>query len=79
MQPALHLTTKVLPENKIEIEIPEGEIGDTVDVFVVLPEKSKAKKRSVMEIIEESRSRNAHRTAEDIDWQIQDERESWDS
>jgi hypothetical protein len=44
MQPALHLTTKVLPGNKIEIEIPEGEIGDTVDVFVVLPEKPKEKK-----------------------------------
>jgi hypothetical protein len=79
MQPALHLTTKVLPGNKIEIEIPEGEIGDTVDVFVVLPAKPKEKKRSVLEIIEESRSRNAHRSAEDIDRQIQEERESWDS
>ena len=55
MQPALHLTTKVLPGNKIEIEIPEGKIGDTVDVFVVLPAKLKEKKRSVMELIEESR------------------------
>ncbi len=79
MQPALHLTTKVLPGNKIEIEIPEGEIGDTVDVFVVLPEKPKNKKRSVMEIIEESRSRNTLRSAEDIDRQIQEERDSWDS
>jgi hypothetical protein len=79
MQPALHLTTKVLPGNKIEIEIPEGEIGDTVDVFVVLPAKPKEKKRSVLEIIEESRSRNAHRSAEDIDRQIKEERESWDS
>lgn len=43
MQPALHLTTKVLPGNKIEIEIPEGEIGDTVDVFVVLPNKPQEK------------------------------------
>lgn len=34
MQPALQLINKVLPGNKIEIEIPEGEIGDTVDVFV---------------------------------------------
>ena len=96
MQPALHLTTKVLPGNKIEIEIPEGEIGDTVDVFVVLPEKHKEKsgcdpaptqgarerapsKRSVLEIIEESRSRNTFRTAEDIDRQIREERDSWDS
>jgi hypothetical protein len=79
MQPALHLTTKVLPGNKIEIEIPEGEIGDTVDVFIVLPEKPKAKKRSALEIIAESRSRNELRSAEDIDRQIQEERESWDS
>ena len=79
MQPALHLTTKVLPGNKIEIEIPEGEIGDTVDVFVVLPEKDKSKKRSVLEIIEASRSRNTLRSAEDIDRQLREERNSWDS
>ena len=102
MQPALHLTTKVLPGNKIEIEISEGEIGDTVDVFVVLPKKSKPKsgcdpaptqgarqrlephvrapsKRSALEIIKESRSRNTLRSAEDIDRQIQEERDSWDS
>ncbi|WP_036478581.1 hypothetical protein [Myxosarcina sp. GI1] len=79
MQPALHLTTKVLPGNKIEIEIPESEIGDTVDVFVVLPEKNKPQKRSVLELIEESRSRHACRSAEDIDRQLREERESWDS
>jgi hypothetical protein len=79
MQPALHLTTKVLPGKKIEIEIPEGEIGDTVDVFIVLPEKPKAKKRSVLELIEESRSRNILRSAEDIDRQLREERDSWDS
>jgi len=79
MQPALHLTAKVLPGNKIEIEIPEGEIGDTVDVFVVLPKKPQEKKRSVLEIIEESRSRNSLRSAEDIDRQLREERNSWDS
>ena len=79
MQPALHLTTKVLPGNKIEIEIPEAEIGDTVDVFVVLPEKPKNQKRSVLELIEESRSKHALRSAEDIDRQLQEERDSWDS
>ena len=78
MQPALHLTTKVLPGNKIEIEIPEGEIGDTVDVFVVLPEKPKNQKRSVLKLIEESRSKHALRSAEDIDRQLQEERDSWD-
>ena len=78
MQPALHLTTKVLPGNKIEIEIPEGAIGDTVDVFVVLPAKPKDKKHSVLELIEESRSKHALRIAEDIDRQLQEERNSWD-
>ncbi|AFY99851.1 hypothetical protein [Calothrix sp. PCC 6303] len=79
MQPALRITTKVLPGNKIEIEIPEAEIGDSVDVFVILPEKVETKKRSVLDIIEESRRRHPSRSAEDIDRQLQEERLSWDS
>ena len=43
MQPALHLTTKVLPGNKIEIEIPEGEICDTVDVAKFCQKNQKIK------------------------------------
>ncbi|MBD2725077.1 hypothetical protein H6G96_01740 [Nostoc sp. FACHB-892] len=79
MQSALRITTKVLPGNKIEIEIPEAEIGYSVDVFVILPEKAEPKHRSVLEIIEESRKRHPSRTAEDIDRQLQQERLSWDS
>lgn len=80
MQSALHITTKVLPGNKIEIQVPEAAIGDTVDVFVVLPEKSESKRRSVIELIEEIRSkRPSFRTTEDIDKQLREERESWDS
>jgi hypothetical protein len=78
MQSALRITTKVLPGNKIEIEIPEAEIGDSVDVFVILPEKAEPKRRSVLDIIEESRRRHPSRTAEDIDRQLQEERLSWD-
>lgn len=79
MQPALHLTTKVLPGNKIEIEIPEGEIGDIVDVFVVLPAKSKEKKRSVLEMLEEIHAKRPPKSAAEIDRQLREERESWDS
>lgn len=79
MQSALRITTKVLPGNKIEIEIPEAEIGDSVDVFVILPEKSEPKHCSVLDIIEESRRRHPSRTAEDIDRQLQEERLLWDS
>jgi hypothetical protein len=79
MQPALHLTTKVLPGNKIVLEIPEGEIGDTVDVFVVLPEKPKEKKRSVVEMLEEIHLLRPPKSAEEIDTQLREERASWDS
>jgi len=79
MQPALRITTKVLPGNKIEIEIPEAEIGDSVDVFVVLPEKVETKKRSVIEILEEVHAKRPPKSAEEIDRQLREERESWDS
>lgn len=79
MQSALRITTKVLPGNKIEIEIPEAEIGDSVDVFVILPEKAERKRRSALDIIEASRTRHSSRNAEDIDKQLQEERASWDS
>ena len=79
MQPALHLTTKVLPGNKIEIEIPEGEIGDTVDVFIVISENKSKDDSSVVNLITKMRSnRLSFKTSEQIDQQIREERESWD-
>ncbi|RUR74873.1 hypothetical protein ACF3DV_02740 [Chlorogloeopsis fritschii PCC 9212] len=79
MQPALHITTKVLSGNKIEIEIPEAKEGDNVDVFVILPEKVETKKRSVMEILEVIHAQRPPKSAEEIDRYLQEERESWDS
>ncbi len=37
MQSALHVTTKILPGNRIEIQLPDLEEGKIVDVFVILP------------------------------------------
>ncbi|MBE9075977.1 hypothetical protein IQ241_01470 [Romeria aff. gracilis LEGE 07310] len=37
MQSALHITTKVLPGNRIEVQLPSGSEGQKVDIFVVLP------------------------------------------
>ncbi|MFM2061179.1 MAG: hypothetical protein RLZZ507_849 [Cyanobacteriota bacterium] len=79
MQEALHITTKVLPGNKIEISVPNSAIGDTVDIFVILPEKPTSKRRSIIELIEQIRSKQTFRSAEDIDKQLQEEREAWDS
>jgi hypothetical protein len=36
MQSALHITTKVLPGNRVEVQLPSGSEGQSVDVFIVL-------------------------------------------
>ncbi|GEM_PF-5509262 len=38
MQPALHLKATVLPGGKIEMADPQLSCGESVDVFVLLPE-----------------------------------------
>lgn len=78
MQSALRITTKVLPGNKIEVQLPPGSEGEEVDVFIVLPEKPKAERRNVMEIIENARRHRIGMTAEQIDSYLREERESWD-
>ena len=78
MQSALRITTKVLPGNKIEIQVPEAEIGDSVDVFVILPEKVASKKRSAVDILNELPGRQLFKTTEEADKYLKEERESWD-
>lgn len=78
MQTALHVTTRVLPGNKIEIELPPGSEGQAVNVFVVLPEQTSPKSFNILEFLAAARERHAGRTAEEIDQQIRAERDSWD-
>lgn len=42
MQSALHITTKVLPGNRLEVELPPGSEGQEVNVFIVLPGQAPA-------------------------------------
>ncbi|MEA5575732.1 hypothetical protein [Anabaena sp. UHCC 0451] len=79
MQAALHISTQVLPGQKIEIQVPDAAIGDTVEVFVILPQKPESKRGSVLDLIEQIRSKQQFRSAEDIDKQLQEERESWEN
>jgi hypothetical protein len=79
MQSAIHIKTKVLPGNKLEIELPPGSEGEEVEVFVVLPEKKPLQRRNVLEILEEIHKRGPFRTVEEIDRDLQLERDSWDS
>ena len=81
-QPALRITTKVLPGNKIQIQLPlDSVVGEEVDVFVtrVQPPKIKDTNTNILEFIETARQRFAKRTAEDMDEQIRAERDTWDS
>lgn len=79
MQSAIRIKTKVLPGNKLEVELPPGSVGEEVEVFVILPEKPKPGRRNVMELLEEIRSRHPSRTVEEIDRDLQSERNSWDN
>jgi hypothetical protein len=37
MQSALHITAKVLPGNRLEVQLPDGAEGQEVEVFIVMP------------------------------------------
>ena len=70
--------TKVLPGNKVEIEIPEGSIGEDIEIIIMLPKQSKVKKRNVLERLEAARKLGEFRSIEEIDRDLRSERDSWD-
>jgi hypothetical protein len=78
MQSALRITTKVLPGNKIELQLPPGSEGVEVEVFVVLPAKVEAKPSNILELLEQAHQHRIGMTAEQIDRYLQEERASWD-
>ena len=79
MQSAIRITTKVLAGNKLEIQVPPGSVGEEVEVFVIIPEKLQGGRRKVLELLTEIRSRHVSRTVEEIDRELQEERNSWDN
>jgi hypothetical protein len=76
MQSALHITTTIQPGNKIELQIPDGGIGDTVEVFVILADKSTTPlprdRQSILATIDTIHSQQPSRTAAEIEQQIAD-------
>jgi hypothetical protein len=79
MQPALHIKTRVLPGNKVEVELPPGSEGKEVNVFVVLAEPATGKSLDILEFLASARKHQASKTAEEIDQQLRAERNAWDS
>jgi len=78
MQPALHMTTKVLPGKRIEITAPELNEGDLVEVFLIAPGQSDEPPRSALEIIESLRGHRLFQTPEEVDKYLEAERDAWE-
>jgi hypothetical protein len=85
MQSALRIETKVLPGNKIEINLPSASVSDsvgqTVEVIVILPEQKLAPTgQSIVALIEEiHRQRPVGRSVEEINQDLYAERNAWGS
>ncbi|NER92880.1 MAG: hypothetical protein F6J86_03330 [Symploca sp. SIO1B1] len=85
MQSALRIETKVLPGNKIEIDLPPdiafNTIGEIIEVILLLPDKQNVStEQSILEILAEIHSqRESGRSVEEINQDLQAERNVWDS
>ena len=85
MQSALRIKTKVLPGNKIEIELPpetaSKTLGQTIEVILLLPNQpSVSTEQSIGEILAEIHSQGiSGRSVEEINLDLQTERNAWDS
>ena len=79
MESALHIQTKVLPGNKIEIQSQDLAVGDEVDVFIVTSKTQSKNSSSVIDLIEKMRNNiSSFKTPEEIEKQLQEERKSWE-
>jgi hypothetical protein len=78
MRKELRIETKVLPGNKIEINLPadmlSSSVGQTIEVIVLLPERSQLIRQNILEWIKQARSRVPFRSVEEINRDLQAER-----
>jgi hypothetical protein len=77
--PALHLTARVQPGNKIEITAPDLKEGQEVDVFLIPRTPAMSPRRSVLEFLDTlpPGPRSAP-TWDEIERRFQEERDAWD-
>lgn len=85
MQSALRIETKILPGDKIELNLPadmlSSSVRQTVEAIVLLPEQKPAlEKQSILQLLEEiHKQRAVGRSVEEINQDLQAERNAWDS
>ena len=79
MQSAIRITTRVLPNGKVELQLPPKSAGDEVEIFIVLPEKPAAPTLSAIDIINQPREhQKLFKTSEEVDQYLRTERDSWE-
>jgi hypothetical protein len=78
-QTALHITTQVLPGNKIEVQADDLPVGETVEVFVISSQKESQALRSVTGIFNQLPGRRLFQTPEQADQYLHQERASWEA
>jgi len=79
MQSAIRITTRVLPNGKIELQLSPESAGDEVEVFIVLPEKSTVLTLSAIHIINQPREHQKFfKIPEEVDQYLRAERDSWE-
>ncbi len=78
MQTALHLKATVLPGGKIEVTDSQLPCGESVDVFVLLPESPEKERPSVLEVLAKAPGHRLFKTADDVDTYLREERTAWD-
>jgi len=85
MRSELRIETKVLPGNKIEINLPadmlSSSVGQTIEVIVLLPEQnSPLESQSILQLLEQIyHERPVGRSVEEINRDLQAERNAWDN
>ena len=80
MQSAFHTTATVLHGNRVEVTAPELREGDSVEVIVVLPEKTAASPpRSMLEFVQSlPPGPRSAATWNELEERFQEERDSWE-
>ena len=78
MESAMHIKTKVLPGNKIEVTSPNFTEGEQVEVIVVFPSMPHGKRRNVLDLLNAGPPPHIFTTVEEADRYLEGERESWD-
>jgi hypothetical protein len=78
MQNALHLKAIVNPGGKIELEDPQLPSGESVEVFVLLPESPTNQRCSAIDILAKAPGHRLFQTAVEVDAYLRMERNAWD-